>query len=113
MSDPCSISRSRPWSCIAYQASQLGRYAGFTPVEHLVTCRVNFKRATEELTALVRQAYIQHADKAVQELIFEDALSAIRHCSRSRQQLYSGPKQAYMCSVACACIQPAVGNDTV
>ena len=44
--------------------------------------RSNFKRAVEELTALVKQAYVQHADKTIQELIFEDVLLAIRLCSR-------------------------------
>ena len=44
--------------------------------------RANFKRAVEELTALVKQAYAQHADKTIQEIIFEDVLLAIRLCSR-------------------------------
>lgn len=46
-------------------------------------CRANYKRAVEELTALLRQAYVQHADKTIQELIFEDVLLAVRLCSRS------------------------------
>ncbi|KAL3143941.1 hypothetical protein ABBQ32_003756 [Trebouxia sp. C0010 RCD-2024] len=58
---------------VRYQEAEIG------PALHT---RANFKRATEELTALVRQAYVQHADKTVQEIIFEDALSAIRKCSR-------------------------------
>lgn len=60
-----------------------------TSCEYSQLCRANFKRATEELTALVKQAYVQHADKTVQELIFEDVLSAIRQCSRSEKQLQS------------------------
>lgn len=85
MSNPCSIPRSGVWGCIAHQASQLGAIRlQIVPFEYRVACRANFKRATEELTALVRQAYVQHADKTVQEVIFEDALSAIRQCSRSR-----------------------------
>ena len=83
-----------------YQEAELGqalhtRYSG----EHLharsvpdVTepvslCRTNFKRAVEELTALVKQAYAQHADKTIQELIFADVLLAIRLCCRSVQLL--------------------------
>ena len=62
---------------------------GFASCEYSQLCRANFKRATEELTALVKQAYVQHADKTVQELIFEDVLSAIRQCSRCERQLHS------------------------
>lgn len=59
-----------------YQEAELGQ---------ALNSRANFKRAVEELTALVRQAYVQHADKVLQELIFEDALLAIRLCSRLEQ----------------------------
>lgn len=58
-------------SCPTGLAKALSRFRG------------NFTRAAEELTALIRQAYVQHADKTIQELIFEDALLAIRLCSRS------------------------------
>ena len=57
-------------SCLTGLAKALSRSRG------------NFKRAVSELTALIRQAYVQHADKTIQELIFEDALLAIRLCSR-------------------------------
>ncbi|KAL0048874.1 hypothetical protein WJX82_001421 [Trebouxia sp. C0006] len=58
---------------VRYQEAELG------PALHT---RANYKRAVEELTALLRQAYVQHADKTIQELIFEDVLLAIRLCSR-------------------------------
>ena len=45
-------------------------------------CRASYSRATEELTAILRQAYSQYAGKAVQELVYEDILLAVRRCSR-------------------------------
>ncbi|KAL0037272.1 hypothetical protein WJX79_009376 [Trebouxia sp. C0005] len=60
-------------SLVRYQEAEFG------PALH---ARANYKRAVEELTALLRQAYVQHADKTIQELIFEDVLLAIRLCSR-------------------------------
>lgn len=56
-----------------YQEAELGQ---------ALHTRTNFKRAVEELTALVKQAYAQHADKTIQELIFADVLLAIRLCCR-------------------------------
>lgn len=55
--------------------------------------RCDYTRAVQELTQLFQEAYRRYADKAVQELMFEDCLAAVQHCHRqpaarrARQQL--------------------------